>query len=97
MNKQILNELMNQITDKSSDMELLRQALIAEADAVSLYEQLAKKSKTSKVKKVLLDLAQEERVHIGELTMMMNRFSGLQNKADKKALAELGDKNWFQK
>lgn len=91
----ILNELMNNIDDDSTDFELLRQALIAESDAVNLYVQLARKCKSEQARKLLIDLAQEERVHIGELTSFLNKYSDSQKGADDKAKSELEDKNWF--
>lgn len=91
-----LKELMNQIDENSTDGELLRQALIAESDAVSLYVQLARKAKTNIVKNLLLDLAQEERVHISEITQILGKFNDKQNEADKDTKKELKDKNYFK-
>lgn len=91
-----LKELMNQIDENSTDGELLRQALIAESDAVSLYVQLARKAKTGMVKKLLLDLAQEERVHIGEITGILNKFNEEQNKANLESKKELEEENYFK-
>ena len=82
--------------ENSTDGELLRQALIAESDAVSLYIQLARKAKTNIVKELLLDLAQEERVHIGEITEILNKFQETQNVANKEASEELKEKNNFK-
>jgi rubrerythrin len=56
---------------KSTDQIILRQAIIAEYDAVSLYEQMANSTKNKKLKKVLLDIAKEERVHIGEFEAVL--------------------------
>lgn len=91
-----LEELLNQITNESNDAELLRQAIIAESDAVSLYVQMAKKANDNRVKALLLDLAQEERVHISELTLFLEKYQKLQKKARKEAFKELEDKNWFK-
>ena len=91
-----LQELMNQIDENSTDGELLRQALIAESDAVSLYVQLARKAKTNIVKNLLLDLAQEERVHIGEINDILNKFNKSQNKATSEAEKELDEENYFK-
>ena len=47
--------------------------MIAELDAVSLYEQLAAMTQNRGVKKVLLDIAKEEKTHLGEFqTMLLN-------------------------
>ena len=43
------------------DKELLRVGIIAELDAVSLYEQLASATKNTMIKRVFLDIAKEEK------------------------------------
>lgn len=65
-----------------TDKEILRLGIIAELDAVNLYEQLSKKTKNNKIKKVLLDIAKEEKTHVGE-------FQALLLKLDKEQLKEL--------
>jgi rubrerythrin len=59
---------------KSSDEIIVRQAIIAELDAVNLYEQMARSTKNKQLKKVLLDIAQEEKVHIGEFEAMLEKI-----------------------
>ena len=78
----ILNETLSSemhLNDKTDD-ELLRMAIIAEQDAIVLYQLMARKVKNSKVKEVLLDIAKEEKVHIGE-------FKGLLELLDKDELS----------
>jgi len=53
------------------ELEALRAAIIAELDAINLYEQLAANSKDPLVKKVLLDIAREEKTHAGEFTTLL--------------------------
>jgi len=53
------------------DSEILRIGLIAELDAVSLYEQLAAMTTNEKIRKVLLDIAKEEKTHIGEFQSLL--------------------------
>ncbi len=65
-----------------TDKQILRLGIIAELDAVSLYEQLASKTKNKKIKSVLLDIAKEEKTHVGE-------FQALLLKLDKQQLKEL--------
>jgi len=48
------------------DKEILRLGMIAELDAVSLYEQLAAMTENENIKKILLDIAKEEKTHVGE-------------------------------
>jgi len=59
------------IEKKSTDMEMLRVAIIAELDAVNLYEQLAASTEDEKLKEVLLDVAKEEKTHIGEFQALL--------------------------
>ena len=46
------------------DKEILRAAMIAELDAVNIYEQMANLTKNEEIRKILLDVAREEKVHI---------------------------------
>lgn len=57
--------------DASIDRQLIRAGLISELDAISLYEQMAATAKDAKLKKILLDIASEERRHIGELSSLL--------------------------
>ncbi len=56
-----------------SDAELLRIGLIAELDAINLYEQLAALARDENVKKIFLDIAREEKTHVGEFLEMLLR------------------------
>lgn len=53
------------------DKEILRVGMIAELDAVSLYEQLAAYTQNENIKKVLLNIAKEEKTHIGEFETLL--------------------------
>lgn len=46
------------------DKEILRAAMIAELDAVNVYEQMANMTKNEKIRKILLDIARQEKVHV---------------------------------
>jgi len=48
------------------DKEILRVGVIAELDAINLYEQMAAMTENKDIKKVLLDIAREEKEHVGE-------------------------------
>jgi rubrerythrin len=73
---------LNKINSKDIDKEILRLGIIAELDAVNLYEQLAAKTNNSDIKKTLLDIAKEEKTHAGE-------FQTLLLKLDPEQLKEL--------
>ncbi len=55
------------------DREILRLGIIAELDAISLYEQLAAATRDETIKKVLLDIAREEKTHVGEFLELLLR------------------------
>jgi len=62
---------LQKVPGKDLDKEILRLGIIAELDAVSLYEQLAARTKDKKIKEVFLDIAKEEKTHIGEFQAML--------------------------
>ena len=58
-----------------NDRELtraIRDAIIAEEGAIKQYETVADASTNDKVKEVLQDIANEEKVHVGELQKLLN-------------------------
>lgn len=59
------------VEKKLLDCEILRVAIIAELDAVSLYEQLAAMTSNENIKKILLDVAKEEKTHVGEFQTLL--------------------------
>ena len=64
------------------DKEILRVGMIAELDAVNLYEQMAAMTENKNIKNLLLDIAKEEKTHLGE-------FQALLLKEDKEQEKEL--------
>ena len=73
---------LEKVPKKNLDREILRAAVIAELDAISLYEQLAAATDNKDIKKILLDVAKEEKTHVGE-------FQTLLLKEDKQQVEEL--------
>ncbi len=53
------------------DKEVLRAAIIAELDAINLYEQMADMTRNANIRKVLLDIAREEKTHVGEFQTLL--------------------------
>ena len=53
------------------DKEILRAAIIAELDAINLYEQMAGMTRNANIRKVLLDIAREEKTHVGEFQTLL--------------------------
>ncbi|MFX1295106.1 MAG: ferritin family protein [Promethearchaeota archaeon] len=56
------------------DKEVLRLGMIAELDAITLYEQLAAATDNGDLKKVFLDIAKEEKTHMGEFQTLLLRI-----------------------
>ncbi len=59
------------VEKKLLDREILRVAVIAELDAVNLYEQLAAATENENIREVLLDVAKEEKTHVGEFQALL--------------------------
>ncbi len=51
--------------------EILRAAIIAELDAVNLYEQMADMTTDEDIRRILLDVAREEKTHVGEFQAIL--------------------------
>ena len=64
--------------------EILRVAIIAELDAVNLYEQMAALTDDKHIKTILLDIAREEKTHVGEFQTLLL----MNDKQQEKELAE---------
>jgi rubrerythrin len=62
------------------NQEILRAAIIAELDAINFYEQMAALTEDPDIKKVLLDIAREEKTHVGEFQTMLLRVDAEQVK-----------------
>ena len=58
----------------SLNNEILRAAIIGELDAINLYDQLAAQTNNENIRKVMLDIAKEEKTHVGELQTMLLRL-----------------------
>ena len=62
------------IKPEDIDKEILRAALIAELDAINLYEEMAALVKNKHIKTVLMDVAKEEKEHVGEFQTLLLMF-----------------------
>ncbi len=66
-----LNLLKKGKLSKEGVLEALRLAIIAEFDAINLYMELAEAIDDEKVKKVFMDIADEEKAHVGEFLALL--------------------------
>ncbi|MCK4588901.1 MAG: rubrerythrin [Nanoarchaeota archaeon] len=66
-----IKEDLSKMKKEDVDNEILRAGLIAELDAISLYEQLAAMTTDEDIRKILLDIAKEEKTHVGEFQALL--------------------------
>ncbi|MFZ2497531.1 MAG: ferritin family protein [Methanosarcina sp.] len=71
---------LKKVSEEDIDKEILRAGIIAELDAVNLYEQMASLTKNADIRAILLDIAKEEKTHIGEFQALLLRFDPQQKK-----------------
>jgi rubrerythrin len=71
---------------KKADLnkEILRAAIIAEFDAINLYEQMAALTEDKHLRAILKDIAKEEKTHVGEFQALLLMI----DKQQEKELAE---------
>ncbi|MGB9914828.1 MAG: ferritin family protein [Candidatus Bathyarchaeales archaeon] len=80
------------IKKENVDKEILRAAVIAELDAINLYEQMAALAVDENIKRILLDVAKEEKTHVGEfqaLLLMHDKEQEKELEEGKKEVEEL--------
>lgn len=80
---------LKKIKKKDLDKEILRTGIIAELDAINLYEQMAALTENETIKKVLLDIAKEEKTHVGEFQALLLKEDEEQEKELKKGKEEI--------
>jgi rubrerythrin len=80
---------LDKVPQEQIDKEILRLGIIAELDAVNLYEQLAAKTKNKNIKAVLLDIAKEEKTHVGEFETLLLQQDKEQVEENQKAKEEV--------
>lgn len=75
---------LDKIKKENLDKEILRAGIIAELDAINLYEQMAALTDDANIKRILLDIAKEEKTHVGEFQALLL----MHDKEQKKELEE---------
>ena len=80
---------LDKIEKGDMDKEILRVGIIAELDAVNLYEQMAAMTENENIKKILLDIAKEEKTHVGEFQALLLMEDKEQEKELKKGKKEV--------
>ena len=82
---------LEKIDPKNIDKEILRAAIIGELDAINQYEQMAGMTQNEDLRKVLLEVAGEEKTHVGEFQALLLRLDPEQAKELKKGKAEVDE------
>ena len=85
----MMSKIPGEIDKENEDKQILRVGIIAELDAVSLYEQLASKANDERIKKVLLDIAKEEKTHVGEFLALLLELDKQQKEELEKGREEI--------
>ncbi len=84
--------VLENIQAETLDRQILRAGIIAELDAINLYEQMAALAKKDHIRMILLDIAKEEKAHVGEfqtLLLMEDPEQGTELAKGKKEVDEL--------
>lgn len=84
-----MGEINNMDSGTKKDMAILRLAIIAEYDAASLYEEMADVVSSKKIRTVLLDIAKEEKVHVGEFESLLQEIDPEHEKSQKEGESEV--------
>jgi rubrerythrin len=82
---------LEKIKNEDLDKEILRAGIIAELDAINLYEQMAAMTKSENIKKILLDIAKEEKTHFGEFQTLLLEEDKEQEKELEKGKKEVSE------
>jgi rubrerythrin len=83
--------ILDKVDQQDLDKEILRLAVIAELDAINLYEQMASMTESENLKKVLLEVAREEKTHVGEFQALLLKEDSEQGKELAKGKAEVDE------
>jgi rubrerythrin len=80
---------LEKIKKKDIDKEILRTGIIAELDAINLYEQMASMAMREDIRKILLDIACEEKTHVGEFQTLLLELDNEQKRELEKGSKEV--------
>jgi len=73
------------------DLKILRIGMIAELDAVNLYDELSNLAADGNVSKLMLDISHEEKVHAGEFETLLEEMDPSYEKAEEEGEEEVED------
>ena len=78
-----------------TDVVMLRKALAAELDAINLYEEMALLVKDREVRATMLDIAKEEKAHVGEFQRLLIKLDGQQGEELEHGAEEVEERSGF--
>jgi len=81
--------LLERVKKEDLDKQILRAGILAELDAINLYEQMANMTENKDLKKVLLDVAAEEKEHVGEFQYLLLKYDKQQAKELEEGMEEV--------
>ena len=68
------------IKKSNLNKQILRIGILAELDAINTYEQLADMTENKDIKKLLIEIAKEEKTHVGEFQYLLLELDTQQKK-----------------
>ncbi len=90
----MMSKIPQKLDEERTDLQILRTGIIAELDAINLYEQMAAMAKDKRIKETLMDIAREEKAHVGEFESLLFELDKEQAKEyedGKKEVEERGE------
>lgn len=90
------NEVANMPSGARRDMAILRLGIIAEYDAANLYERLADLASDKHIKEIMLDVANEEKQHVGEFEFLLEKIDPDHDKFEDKGEEEAEEKTGLE-
>lgn len=82
---------LEKVKDEDLNKEILRAGIMAELDAINLYEQMAAMTDDPSMKKVLLEIAREEKTHVGEFQALLLKEDAQQKRELEKGEEEAAE------
>ncbi|MFX1237464.1 MAG: ferritin family protein [Promethearchaeota archaeon] len=81
--------ILEKVSKEDLDKQILRAGILAELDAINLYEQMASMTENSDLKKVLMDIAKEEKEHVGEFQYLLLKYDAQQKEELEEGMEEV--------
>ncbi len=86
-----INEARGTLDVPMDDVQLLRQVMNEEMEAVTLYENMLKQARDPRVKTMLQSLVHEEKVHFGEAETLLEVLDPKHEEAEEEGEEEVED------